>query len=228
MPKNSITSEQKLEAVYEYLDGSTSFKKVGTKYGVDESSIRKWLAKYKAYGDSAFELKCSNINYTAEFKRKVAEAYISGEGSLRDIAIKFKIHADSTVLTWVSQYNNHEELTDSRSEGVFSMVKGKERKTTHEERIDIVKYCIEHQNNYAETALKFQVSYQQVYSWYQKYRKDGVEALLDKRGCTKLISEMTEFEKIKAENKLLKAENNLIQMENDFLKKLEEIERRGY
>lgn len=218
MAKNNITSKQKLEAVYEYLNGNTSFKKVGVKYGVDESSIRKWLAKYKSYCDSAFELKCSNINYTAEFKEKVAEAYVNGEGSLRDIAIKFKIHADSTVLTWVSQHNNHEKLTNSRLKGVSTMVNGKGRKTTHEERIDIVKYCIEHQNNYAEAALKFQVSYQQVYSWCQKYRKDGVEALIDKRGSTKLISEMTELERMKAENKLLQAENHLIQMENDFLK----------
>ena len=40
------------------------------------------------------------------------------------------------------------------------MTKG--RKTTYEERVEIVKYCIEHQNNYAETAQKYQVSYQQV------------------------------------------------------------------
>jgi regulator of replication initiation timing len=52
--------------------------------------------------------------------------------------------------------------------------------------------------------------------------------LIDKRGSAKLISEMTELERIKAENKLLQAENNRIQMENDFLKKLEEIERRRY
>ena len=49
------------------------------------------------------------------------------------------------------------------------MTKG--RKTTFEERILIVIYCIEHQNNYTETAQKYQVSYQQVYSWITKYKK---------------------------------------------------------
>ncbi|VBB04810.1 trp repressor/replication initiator, partial [Lucifera butyrica] len=33
----------------------------------------------------------------------------------------------------------------------------KGRKTTYEERVEIVKYCIEQQNNYAKTAQKHQV-----------------------------------------------------------------------
>ena len=100
------------------------------------------------------------------------------------------------------------------------------RKTTFDERVEVVKYCIEHQNNYAETAQKYQVSYQQVYSWTSKYQKYGVEALQDKRGKRKSKDEMSELEKLKAQNKLLEAENRRKQMEIDFLKKLDEIERR--
>jgi transposase len=106
------------------------------------------------------------------------------------------------------------------------MIKG--RTTTYNERIDIVKYCIEHQNNYAETADKFQVSYQQVYSWTTKYLKDGVEALQDRRGKKKPDAQMSEVEKLRAQNKLLEAENRRKQIEIDFLKKLDEIERRRF
>lgn len=106
------------------------------------------------------------------------------------------------------------------------MTKG--RKTTYEERLGIVKYCIEHQNNYAETANKFLVSYQQVYSWTIKYETDGVDALLDNRGKRKVVNKMSEIEKLKAQNKLLEAKNKRQQMEIDFLKKLEEIERRRF
>jgi transposase-like protein len=102
------------------------------------------------------------------------------------------------------------------------------RKTTYDERIEIVKYCIEHQNNYAETAQKYQVSYQQVYIWTNKYENDGIEALQDKRGKRKNESEMSDLEKLKAHNKLLEAQNRRQQMEIDFLKKLDEIERRRY
>lgn len=106
------------------------------------------------------------------------------------------------------------------------MTKG--RKTTYDERIEIVKYCIEHHNNYVETAQKYQVSYQQVYLWTNKYEKEGVEALQDRRGKRKDKDEMSELEKLKAQNKLLEAENRRKQMEIDFLKKLEEIEGRRY
>lgn len=56
----------------------------------------------------------------------------------------------------------------------------------------------------------------------------GVEALTDKRGRTKLEAEMTELEKLRAENKLLKAQNKRQEMEMAFLKKLGEIERRRF
>ena len=43
------------------------------------------------------------------------------------------------------------------------------RKTTLEERKEIVDYCINHNRNYKNTAAKFDVSYSQVYSWVKKY-----------------------------------------------------------
>lgn len=39
------------------------------------------------------------------------------------------------------------------------MTKG--RKTTFDERIENVQYCISHTHNYSETAEKFHISYQQ-------------------------------------------------------------------
>ena len=42
----------------------------------------------------------------------------------------------------------------------------------------------------------------------------------------KAISQLSDIEKLKAENRLLKAQTQQQQMEIDFLKKLDEIERR--
>lgn len=72
------------------------------------------------------------------------------------------------------------------------------------------------------------ISYQQVYGWVTKYETNGVEALQDKRGKRKTSDEMSEIEKLRAENKLLEAKNKKQQMEIDFLKKLEELERRRF
>lgn len=107
------------------------------------------------------------------------------------------------------------------------MIKG--RKTDIEERIRIVSYCIGNGKNYGETAEKFSVSYQQVYSWVKKYTCKGVEGLKDRRGRGGTASEpVTDIEKLKAELELEKAKNQRLQVENEFLKKVEEIERRRY
>lgn len=104
------------------------------------------------------------------------------------------------------------------------MAKG--RKTTFNERVEIVQYCIAHEHNYAETAEKYQVSYQQARNYTIKYESDGINALQDNRGRRKPEDEMTELEKLRAENKILRAQKERAEMEASFLKKLAEIERR--
>jgi len=59
-----------------------------------------------------------------------------------------------------------------------------------------------------------------------KSKSKGVEGLYDRRGRSKPIEELTELEKLKAENRLLKAQAKQQQMEIDFLKKLDAVERR--
>ena len=104
------------------------------------------------------------------------------------------------------------------------MTKG--RNTTYEERVEIVSYCIEQGNDYAAAIEKYKVSYQQIYSWVRKYNEKGAEGLVDKRGKRKPESEMTELEKLQAENKMLEARNKRLETENAVLKKLKELERR--
>ena len=104
------------------------------------------------------------------------------------------------------------------------MTKG--RKTTFDERVEIVQYCIAHDHNYAKTSEQFKISYQQARNYTIKYKKQGVEALRDRRGKRKPEAEMSELEKLRAENRILRAEKEHAQMEADFLKKLAEIERR--
>ena len=101
------------------------------------------------------------------------------------------------------------------------------RKTTPEERVQIAKECVENGNNYGEIAIKYQVSYQNVYTWVKKYRELGEAGLEDRRGQRTAQQEpRTEEERLRIENAQLKHELYLARMERDLLKKLEEIERR--
>jgi len=95
-----------------------------------------------------------------------------------------------------------------------------------EERIEIVSYCIANGKDYVSVIEKYGVSYQQIYSWVRKYEAKGVEGLIDKRGKPKPQDEMTEVERLRAENKMLRAENKQKEMEIAVLKKVREIERR--
>ena len=104
------------------------------------------------------------------------------------------------------------------------MTKG--RKTTYDERIEIVAFCIENNDNYQLTSDKYKVSYQQVYSWVRKYKANGQDSLIYNRGKSKTFNEMSDSQRLMAQIKLLEAQNKRLEMENDFLKKLEEIERR--
>jgi transposase-like protein len=152
--------------------------------------------------------------------------YLNGEASLMELCKRYAIKSTRQLRNWILKYNSREQLKTSRSGGTTIMTKG--RQTTYDERIEIVTYCIEHQYDYGHAAETFKVSYQQVYSWTQKYLKSGVEALQDKRGKRKTVDNMTEVEKLRAQNKLLQAENQRKQMEIDLLKKLEEIQRRRF
>lgn len=78
------------------------------------------------------------------------------------------------------------------------------RKTTIEERKEIVEYCIAHKKNYKDTAALYDVSYSQVYFCVKKYDNNGEVGLIDKRGKYKTDDEVEELERLRRENKRLK------------------------
>ena len=104
----------------------------------------------------------------------------------------------------------------------------KARKTTFKERIEIVKYCIANDRNYALTMEKYNVSYQQIYLWVRKYEQKGIDGLIDGRGKAKAESDLTEVDRLKAQNQILEAEKKRLEMEINVLKKLQEVERRRH
>lgn len=223
MSRNKSPAE-KLYAVKAVLDGKRSINSVAQQYEVSNKSLEQWLNKYEAKGDTAFLPTVHNQSYSVEFKQNVVNSYLNGEGSYIEIARKYKIPSKETVRKWVLKYNGHEKLKDYGAGGSTIMTKG--RKTTFDERVEIVQYCIAHNHNYVKTSEKYQVSYQQARNYTVKYESLGVEALRDNRGIRKSEDQMSELERLRAENRILRAEKERAEMEASFLKKLEEIERR--
>jgi len=222
MGKRKIEPEVKVEAVQEFLDRKSSQSVIADRLGISLASFQMWVKNYKSMGADAFSHN-GNKHYSKELKEQAVQDYLSGLGSLQDICEKHKIPSTSQLRKWIKKYNGHEELKASGTGGTVIMTKG--RKTTFDERVEIVQYCIAHDHNYAETARKYEVSYQQARSYTVKYEEGGVEALRDRRGRSKPQEEMSELERLRAENKILRAEKERAEMEASFLKKLDAIER---
>ena len=90
-----------------HLEDGISYWKLGKEYGIEASIIRRWGHKYETFGEDGLEKQNADLcNYSAEFKKKIVLEYLGGNITSQDLAAKYKIHAPSTVRTWIKQYNN--------------------------------------------------------------------------------------------------------------------------
>lgn len=223
MPKKIISAQEKIDAVRLYSEGNMSQRQLAESMGVALTTVQQWIRNYESMGEEAF-LRKKYKGYSKELKTQAVQDYLAGKGSLNDICKKYGIRAISKLGKWIKQYNGCEELKSSETGRSTIMTKG--RKTTFDERVEIVKYCIAHDHNYIETSEIYRISYQQARNYTIKYETNGVDALRDNRGKRKSEDDMSELEKLRAENKILRAEKEHAEMEASFLKKLAEIERR--
>ncbi len=143
--------------------------------------------------------------------------------TLSQLARKYQIPQVSTVRRWVIRYTGGEEIRNYIPKPEVYTMTGK--KTTQEERIEIVKDYLVTGLSYKDTAEKHGVSYNNVYAWVQKYKDHGPAGLVDGRGRGKPNAIQTAEEKLRTENMALKARNQYLEAENAALKKLEEMER---
>ena len=222
--KHKFSYEEKVKILSEYLDGTYGFREVCRRYNINQGSLKDWKRLYETFGWGGLKTESKTSHYSKEVKESAVQDYLSHALTVPEILKKYQIRSGTQLRKWIMKYNGHEELKSSGTGGNSIMTKG--RKTTFEERVEIVQYCIAHEHNYSETSEKYQVSYQQARSYTVKYESGGVEALKDNRGKRKNPDEMNELEKLRAEVKILRAEKERAEMEASFLKKLEEIERR--
>ena len=222
--KHKFSYEEKVKIVSEYIDGTYGFLEICRRYNINQGSLKDWKRLYDTFGWDGLKTGSKESHYSKETKESAVREYLSQKLTFPEILKKYQIRSGTQLRRWIKKYNGHEELKSSGTGGNIIMTKG--RKTTFDERVEIVQYCIAHDHNYAETAEKYQVSYQQARSYTVKYETNGVEALKDNRGRKKSPDTMSELEKLRAEVKILRAEKERAEMEVAFLKKLEEIERR--
>ena len=163
MSKSQHTPEWKITIVKKYISGEGSYDSIARAYGIDKRTLRDWVRRYQEHGASVFYPTAGNAQYSKEFKTMCVEAVLRGDGSVGDIAAKYNISGRSVLSSWIMKYNANMELKDYEPKREVYMAEAR-RKTTLEERKEIVEYCIAHNNDYKGAASRFEVSYSQVYS----------------------------------------------------------------
>lgn len=102
----------------------------------------------------------------------------------------------------------------------------KNQRKSHEEKNSHCSRFLATGMHYKDTAEKHQVSYNNIYTWVQKYKKHGPDGLVGGRGRGKPNRVQNEQEKLRTENAALKARNEYLKTENAALKKLKAVERK--
>jgi transposase-like protein len=221
--KIKIPSEEKIRVVTAYLAGKYGYNEAAKVAGVSRAIFGRWVHQYKSDGPTVFIPVEGKTKFPPETKKAAVEEYLSGKGSQQDICDTYHIRSHTTLQEWIKVYNNHGTFKEMA--GGSSMGLG--RQTTPDERIRIAEECISNGKNYGVIASKYEVSYQQVYTWVKKYSEMGKDGLQDRRGRRPgSLPSRTPEEELKAKITRLEHEKYMLQMENDFLKKLDEVERR--
>lgn len=224
---NKYSYELKMQVIRAYQNQEGGCRKLAKRFNVHMNTVTLWCRNYEIFGESIFTESKQQKSWSAEIKLSAVQEYLSGNFSLQDICKKYKISSQTIVRKWIKVYNDsHKELKSTATRRNKLMTKG--RKVTFDEKVEIVQYCIANGRDYYATMKKYQISYQQIYSWLRKYDKGGIDALVDRRGKAKPENKLTDTDRLRIENKMLEAKNMELEMEIRLLKKLQEIERRRY
>ena len=227
--KAKYNKELKLEIVKRYLKGESA-SALANEYALlkrGPDTIRDWVHKYESLGEKAFDYSPVNKAYSKELKQQVINDYLNGIDSLEGLINKYNISSHEIVRKWVIKYNKGIEIKDYDPKGdVYTM---KSRKTTLEERLEIVNYVLANNNDFKGAADKYSVPYANVYNWVKKYNEAGEDGLSDSRGrpsSKEPKHELTDIEKKDIEIEKLKQELKRKDMVIEVLKKNIEIQER--
>lgn len=228
--KPKFSTEIKIKACIDYKAGHGSFESIAKSIGADLTTIRLWHSTYEIHGESAFEHSNTNRSYTKEFKQIIVDEYLSGNYTFNYLSAKYII-SSKVLRNWVKKSYNGIELKVYDPKGdIYTM---KSRKTTFEERLEIVKWVIANDMNYKEAANKFVNSYANIYKWTKTYISVGSEALIDKKRGPKnksIVDEdsLSEIDKLKLELDRERALRKRREFELEVLKKKEEFENQNH
>ncbi|WP_430535746.1 helix-turn-helix domain-containing protein [Listeria rocourtiae] len=224
--RTHFSVEEKYTAVKQCKEGTSSISGMSKDLGISFGAIKTWIRKWEQHGLDGLKESHTNKKYSQAIKQKAVEAHLLEGIPIQKILRSYQISSASVLYTWISKYTSGEVIQLTNPSRGKSNMYYPGRKTTFKERLEIAQFTIANDKDYPLAMETYQVSYNQVYSWVQKYQELGEEALQDRRGRSKRKEELTETERLTLRIKELEAQNERLEIENAIAKKLQEIEQR--
>lgn len=162
--------------------------------------------------------------YSNEFKIKLVSEYFTHQNSMSGLSKEYNV-SSHVIQTWIHQ---------AEENGLESLkIKHKKRNYSPEFKLNVVRYYLNNPNfGIIPVAAKFNINSSQVYSWVNKFEKEGLAGLLPKqkgrpskmpkKTKNKLSEKIKLSEKQKYEEKIIKQEAEIerLKLENLILKKV--------
>lgn len=105
MAKYSL--EFKFQVVQHYLREKAGYKNTAKSFGIDFSTVRKWVTRYQVYGESGLERKVVSRRHNAGLKLQVVLAVLEQGLSKKEVALKFGGIETSMVTSWIERYTEN-------------------------------------------------------------------------------------------------------------------------
>ena len=104
----------KLQVVKHYLSGQEGQKATAKRFGIEHSSVRKWVCAWQLHGEIGLTTK--HFRYPPAFKEAVILHMRGHFLSARQVSAKFNIPSFSTVCQWERLYDQGglQALRDNR------------------------------------------------------------------------------------------------------------------
>jgi Transposase and inactivated derivatives len=223
--RSRFSPVEKMKFINDFQQSNNSLGIFARNIGISSKTLKRWIILFEREGVDGLEELTKRNSYPVELKLKVVKELLDGNLTAGELVKKYKLRSHSQVYDWVFKYNNGKQLTSGYSSRKCDSIMT--RKTTFEERIEVVEYVVKSNHSYSEAAEHFSVTYQQARSWVLKSQNGGYETLLDGRGHRKAKDELTDLDKANLKIRQLESQLREQKIIEEFSKKFRELQRRG-
>lgn len=153
--------------------------------------------------------------YDVNFKEKVVNAYLAGEGGYTFLAKQFGVGSKTNIRIWVNTFKQFGKrgLENKKTNTIYSV----------QFKLDVLDYKLRTGDSFEKVALKFgNLEPSMVYRWLKIWQTKGMEGFPETRGHLSLLNKPNKFNTLKelTKEQQLQKEIELLKAENAYLKKL--------